>query len=135
AKMKARFLFVGCAVLLRVQFFPLTAGSFVNFETAPVHPVALSPDNRLLAVCNLPDGRLELFELTNGLPVSIGSVRAGIDPVSARFHTSNEVWVVNQISCTVSVVDTSRRRMVATLTTLPGPAAVIFAGSPTRASV
>src|SRR3989449_3316691 len=33
--------------------------SFVNFETPPVHPVALNPDGSRLGVCNLADGRLE----------------------------------------------------------------------------
>src|SRR5687767_3469640 len=28
--------------------------NFVNFETAPVHPMVLGPDGRTLAVCNLP---------------------------------------------------------------------------------
>src|SRR6266542_6454343 len=37
------------------------ASSFVNFETAPIHPVALSPDHDTLAICNLPDGRIELL--------------------------------------------------------------------------
>ena len=37
---------------------------FVNFETAPVHPGALSPDGKVLAVCNLPDARVEFFEVS-----------------------------------------------------------------------
>src|SRR4051794_10507329 len=49
-----------------------TAGmaNFINFETAPVHPIALSPDARALALCNLPDGRVELFDVSTGTPVS-----------------------------------------------------------------
>ena len=35
--------------------------NFVNFETAPVHPVALGPDGRTLAVCHLPDARVALL--------------------------------------------------------------------------
>src|SRR5688572_31326730 len=82
--------------------------SFKNFETAPVHPVALSPDGRTLAVCNLPDGRVEIFELAalgEGLPRLVRSVPVGIDPVSVRFRTANELWVVNHISDSVNVVD------------------------------
>ena len=74
------------------------ASSFINFETAPVHPVALSPDRQTLAVCNLPDGRVELFDVSSGTPVSLGEVRVGVDPVSLRFRTTNELWVVNHIS-------------------------------------
>ncbi|MFO1498584.1 MAG: hypothetical protein U1G07_09360 [Verrucomicrobiota bacterium] len=68
--------------------------SFVNWETAPVHPVALSPDGSTLAVCNLPDARVELFSLggTNVRP--LGNVPVGLDPVSVRFRNDDELWVV-----------------------------------------
>ena len=60
----------GC--LLAVPLEAQQSFSFVNFETAPVHPVALSPDGRTLSVCNLPDGRVELFTLTGAWPVLVG---------------------------------------------------------------
>src|SRR6266545_5607936 len=69
--------------------------AFVNFETPPVHPIALSPDGGRLAVCNLPAARLEVFDAHSGAPVDVGSVPVGLDPVSVRFRTTNEVWVVN----------------------------------------
>ena len=43
--------------------------NFFNFETAPVHPVALSPDATRLALCNLPKGHLEIFDVTSGAVV------------------------------------------------------------------
>ncbi|HEY6229086.1 MAG TPA: hypothetical protein VI282_18350, partial [Verrucomicrobiae bacterium] len=58
---------------------------FVNFETAPVHPLAISPDGKTLAVCNLPDGTVEIFDLTTPQPVRLGAIFTGIDPISARF--------------------------------------------------
>src|SRR6185436_15285721 len=73
------------------------ATTFFNFETAPVHPVALSPDGSTLAVCNLPDARVELFDVSSGLPTSIGRVSVGLDPVTARFASADELWVVNAI--------------------------------------
>ena len=94
------------------------AGSFVNFETAPVHPLALSSDNRTLAVCNLPDNRLLLFDVSSGVPMQIGEVPVGLDPVSVRFRTTNEIWVVNHISSSVSIVDLAQRTVTATLDTL-----------------
>jgi len=108
---------------------------FINWETPPIHPVALSPDGARLAVCNLPDNRLELFDVTSGTPVSTGSVPVGLDPVSVRWRTSNEVWVVNYISDSVSIVDAASMRIVATLNTLDTPADIVFAGSPQRAFV
>jgi DNA-binding beta-propeller fold protein YncE len=109
--------------------------SFVNFETAPVHPVALGPDARTLAVCNLPDGRIELFDVSSGVPAAIGDVPVGVDPVSVRWRSTNELWVANYISRTINVVDRARRLVVDTLATLDGPADIQFAGSPMRAFV
>src|SRR5439155_5096745 len=109
--------------------------SFVNFETPPVHPVALSPDGNRLVVCNLADDRLEVLDVSSGTPASMGNVPVGLDPVSVRFHTTNEVWVVNQISDSISVVDFDAMRVVATIRTLDAPADVVFAGTPERAFV
>ncbi|HEY0550498.1 MAG TPA: hypothetical protein VGF13_12920, partial [Verrucomicrobiae bacterium] len=109
--------------------------NFVNFETAPVHPVALGPDGRTLAVCNLPDNRVELFDVSSGVPMPIGSVAVGLDPVSARFVSSNELWVVNYISSSISIVDVAAQNVVATLETPAGPGDVVFAGTPRRAWV
>src|SRR5580765_948553 len=111
------------------------SSSFVNFETAPVHPVAISPDGHTLAVCNLPDGRVELFGLAGALPTPLGDVPVGVDPVSLRFRTTNELWVLNHISRTINIVDVARRLVVDTIPTLDGPADIQFAGSPVRAFV
>jgi DNA-binding beta-propeller fold protein YncE len=111
------------------------AASVVNFETAPVSPVDLSPDGRVLAICNLAAGRLEIFDLTLGMPTRLGNIPVGIDPVSVRFRSSNEAWVVNHISSSISIVDVQRRQIIATLETLPGPADIVFAGSPPRAFI
>jgi len=102
---------------------------FVNFETPQVHPVDLSPDRSTLAVCNTADNRVELFSLQSGIPRSIGSVVVGVDPVSARFESDSRLWVVNQLSDTVSVVDIAEQIVVATLQTDDEPADVVFAGA------
>src|SRR3954469_22469247 len=111
------------------------ATNFVNFETAPVHPIALGPDGRTLAVCNLPDNRVEFFDVSTGVPAPTGSVPVGLDPVSVRFASTNEVWVINHISSTISIVDVPTRRIMATLETVAGPSDLIFAGTPQRAWV
>src|SRR5712672_706372 len=54
---------------LRGQF---TITNYFNWETSPVHPLALSPDGTRMAVCNLPDNRLEVFDVTSGKPVPLG---------------------------------------------------------------
>lgn len=122
-------------VLPNTNALPRTLPSFVNFETAPVNPVALSPDLSTLVVCNLPDARLEVFDVTGVAPRSVGNVPVGLDPVSVRFRTSNEVWVVNQVSDSVNIVDLAKLQVLATIPTLDAPADVVFAGEPERAFV
>ncbi len=113
----------------------VASADFVNFETPQVNPIALSPDGAILAVCNTADGHVEFFDVSATAPESIGSVLVGLDPVSVRFRTATEVWVVNQISDTVSVVDLTAGVVVATLRTGDEPADVVFAGTPPRAFV
>src|SRR5436309_1915469 len=129
--MRRGFVLVWLAASAKVIAATLT--NFVNFETAPVRPVALGPDGRTLAVCNLPDNRVELFDVSQGVPVPTGSVPVGLDPVAARFASSNELWVVNHISSSISIVDVASRLVVATVETPGGPSDVVFAGNPLRA--
>src|SRR5882724_10045175 len=74
-----------CAVYLWVVSASVAFSAFINFETAPVHPVALSPDGRILAVCNLLDARVELFDVSSGVPVSVGEVRVGVTRCRCAF--------------------------------------------------
>lgn len=110
-------------------------GSFVNWESPPVHPVDVTPDGTTLLVANTADDRLEIFTLGGALPVWAGSVPVGLDPVTVRARTNGEVWVVNRISDSVSIVDLATRNVVATLFPGDEPADVIFGGSPERAFV
>ncbi|MEE8107173.1 MAG: hypothetical protein V3T86_16685 [Planctomycetota bacterium] len=112
-----------------------TQTQFANWENAPIHPIDLSADGATLCVCNLPDGRLEVFDVSGDLPVLVASIPVGIDPVSVRLRTAGEAWVVNHISDSVSVVDIVERRVVRTLQTADEPCDVVFAGDPLRAFV
>ena len=111
------------------------AAAFVNFETPHVHPLDLSPDRTMLAAVNTAAHTLELFDVSTGLARRIGSLPVGLDPISVRFRTDGEAWVVNRISDSVSVVDVAARRVRATLATDDEPADVVFAGDPQRAFV
>jgi len=103
-------------------------GPFVNFESPQVHPIDITPDGATLVAVNTADGQLEVFDLVAGLPVRRGSVQVGVDPVSVRARTSGEVWVVNQISDSVSVVDLATMRVVRTILVGDEPADIVFAG-------
>jgi len=114
---------------------PRPASTFVNWENLSVHPVDVTPDGKLLCVCNTPDNRLELFDLSGPVPVPVASIAVGLDPVSVRVRSNSEVWVANHVSDSVSVVDLPTRRVVETLATLDEPADIVFAGAPQRAFV
>src|SRR4051794_31328479 len=93
-RIKAVWLGLMLSVLYSVNGAP-----FVNFETATIHPLALSPDGKYLTVCNLPDSRLEVFLVgESGLTGPVASIFTGLDPVSVQFQSPTEAWVVNHIS-------------------------------------
>lgn len=109
--------------------------SFINFESAPVHPADITPDGTRLLVTNAADNRLEVFTLGAGLPVWAASIPVGLEPVSVRVRSNTEAWVVNTVSDTVSVVDLSVQNVSRTLAVGDEPSDVVFAGSPLRAFV
>ncbi|MEM7010585.1 MAG: beta-propeller fold lactonase family protein [Verrucomicrobiota bacterium] len=112
------------------------AADFVNFESPQVHPLDLSPGQSKLAVCNTADDRVEIFNiLADGSLEHRSSIFAGLDPVSARFRNEDELWVVNLVSDSVSVIDLTQDTVIQTLQTLDEPCDVVFAGAPQKAYV
>src|SRR6185436_6105232 len=83
---------------------PSRAPSYTLFESGPVRPLALSPDGRLLFACNTPDNRLEVLRVTKHGLRSVGSVPVGLEPVAVAARSAREVWVVNHLSDSVSIV-------------------------------
>src|SRR5690349_17257879 len=83
-----------------------TGPSFVEFESGHVRPLALSPDGTELFAVNTPNGTLEIFDLSpaNRLGVGITRVPVGLEPVAVAIRTNTEVWVVNHLSDSVSIV-------------------------------
>src|SRR5438094_522660 len=100
---------------------------FVNYESSHVHPLAVS-GSQLYAV-NTPDGRLAIFTIAaDGSLALAGNVPVGLDPVSLAVRPgTNEVWVVNHLSDSVSVVDVAARKVLATLVVGDEPTDVAFA--------
>jgi YVTN family beta-propeller protein len=113
----------------------VTPPSFVNWESPHVHPLDVTPDGAKLLAVNTADNRLEVYDVSTGGMVSLGSVFVGLDPVSVRPRTNSEVWVVNRISDSISVVNLTTMSVVATLNACDEPADVVFAGRPQRAFV
>jgi len=109
----------------------LAQSTFLTFESGQVRPVAVSPDGTQLFAVNTPDSRLEIFDIDgSGRVTRAGSVHVGMEPVAVAARTDDEVWVVNFLSDSVSVVDLSgpAPRVVRTLLVGDEPSDIVFAG-------
>lgn len=103
--------------------------AFSTFESDQVRPLTLSPDGTLLFALNTPDNQLEIFTVTgNGLKYW-RSVPVGLEPVAVSARSSTEVWVVNELSDSVSIVTIAGgdARVVRTLLVGDEPRDVVFA--------
>ena len=108
-----------------------SASAFVTFESGPVRPLAKSPDGSRLFVCNTPDNRLEVFEITAAGLVHLVSVPVGLEPVAVAARTDSEIWVVNHLSDSVSVIDISdidAPRVTRSLLVGDEPRDIVFGG-------
>ncbi len=122
---------VGCSPFpfLPVDVYkpPYSDKSFVNWESPHVSPLALSLDGRRLYAVNTADDRLEIFDVSGEQPVPLSSIPVGLDPVSVRVLNEQQVWVVNRISDSVSIVDLATGNVIKTLSPGDEPADVAFA--------
>ncbi|MBK9384302.1 MAG: beta-propeller fold lactonase family protein [Planctomycetes bacterium] len=110
--------------------------SFVPFESPQTHPAAVSPDGSRLAVVHSEDQRVALYSLQDPrAPVLLREIPVGLEPISVRFRNDDELWVVNWLSDSVSIVSLAAGAVVGTLQTPDEPADVAFAGTPERAFV
>lgn len=101
---------------------------FTHFEARHCHPVTQTPDGQLLLAVNSPEGRLSVFSTAPGmsLPRLIAEIPVGMEPVTVRARTSEEAWVINEVSDSVSIVDLVSRQAVATLLVGDEPADLVF---------
>jgi YVTN family beta-propeller protein len=99
-------------------------------------PLVKSPDGTKLFAANTPNGTLEIFNITaTGLTLA-SRVPVGLEPVAVAVRSNTEVWVVNHLSDSVSVVSlTGTPRVTRTLLVGDEPRDIVFAGSPQRAFI
>src|SRR5262245_33200258 len=103
--------------------------TYVNFEGKQSSPIRLSPDGTRLFAVNTPDARLSVFDVTHpSQPFLIAEIPVGVEPVSVNPRNNDEVWVVNEVSDSVSIVSVSNRMVMETLYAKDEPADVVFAG-------
>ncbi len=106
------------------------AGDFVHYESSHVHPLGLSEAGDRLFAVNTPEARLAIFAVTEDGDLAFeGDVPVGLEPVSLAVRPgTSEVWVVNHLSDSVSVVDVAQRKLLTTLAVGDEPTDVVFAG-------
>ena len=126
-----------CAMVLIVSWSAAASiipsgKTFWLFESGQVRPLALSPDGTRLYAVNTPDNRLEIFDVSAGGLTHAGAVPVGLEPVSVAARSDDEVWVVNHLSDSVSIVDVSATppRVVRTVLVGDEPMDIVFAGTP-----
>ena len=102
--------------------------SLRNFEAPQVHPLALTPDGKHLLAVNSPNASLSVFDLSSGTPVLAAEIPVGLQPVSVAARTDREVWVVNWLSDSVSIVDLTTGNVRQTIDVGDEPTDILFAG-------
>ena len=114
----------------------VTSPSFVEFESGQVRPIALSPDGAHVFAVNTPNASLEIFDVTGAGLRFAARVPVGLEPVAVAARDSGEVWVVNHLSDSVSIVTLAGTPHV-TRTLLVGdePRDIVFAGPSNRAFI
>jgi YVTN family beta-propeller protein len=112
------------------KFIPGVPGDYVAFESGQVRPLAMSADGNQLYAVNTPDNHLEIFDITATGLIHRSSVPVGMEPVAVATH-QNQVWVVNHLSDSISIVDTNSQppRVTATLLVGDEPRDIVFAGN------
>jgi DNA-binding beta-propeller fold protein YncE len=113
---------------------PNASSSYTLFESGQVRPLAMSPDRQHLFAVNTPDSRLEVFRVRGAGLVHTASIPVGLEPVAVAARTDREVWVVNHLSDSVSVVELDDRggdltgQVERTLLVGDEPRDIVFAG-------
>ncbi|HEV7672174.1 MAG TPA: beta-propeller fold lactonase family protein [Thermoanaerobaculia bacterium] len=124
--------FVGLAGLAGLKPAAAEPGHFTLFESGQVRPLALSPTGKFLFAANTPDNRLEVFRIKNHGLEHLSSISVGLEPVAVGARSDKEIWVVNHLSDSVSVVELAQGgqsgRVVRTLLVGDEPRDVVFGG-------
>lgn len=120
--------------------------TYANFEPAQTNPIRLSKDGKVLFAVNTANNSLSVFNVSKpATPVLLAEIPVGLGPVSVNPLSSTQVWVVNQVSNSISVVSLSATPIVTATISLKVPITgggsmgepmdVVFAGSQAYVSI
>jgi DNA-binding beta-propeller fold protein YncE len=125
-----------CCFLFTSTAASAAAPSFMAFESGHVRPLALSPDGTRLFVANTPNGTLDIFNVSDTGLAMFARVPVGLEPVAVAARSDTEVWVVNHLSDSISIVSLAGTpRVTRTLLVGDEPRDIVMAGSPRRAFI
>lgn len=101
---------------------------FVAFETVPTRPMT-KVGNRLFVV-NPQDNHVDIFTVAqDGTLETSSSIGVGLEPIAIAKRNDDEIWVVNHLSDSVSILDISVTPIRVKRTLLVGdePRDIVFA--------
>ena len=115
------------------------SNSYTLFESGQVRPLAMTKNGKFLFSVNTPDNKLEVFKIKSSGLKHCGSISVGLEPVAVAINRGNEVWVVNHLSDSVSVIKISSKACAGNRNNSPGhvvrtlqvgdePRDIVFAG-------
>ena len=102
--------------------------AFVNFESPQSHGLTTSREGNRLFVVNTPANALVVLSIDEPTSPKVSiEIPVGLEPVSVAERSENEVWVVNHLSDSVSVIDLRRGVVIETIQVGDRPGDVVFA--------
>lgn len=102
--------------------------AFVNFESPVSHGLAISDDGNRMFVVNTPASSIVVLSIAEpSSPKVQAEISVGLEPVSVAERSTNEVWAVNHLSDSVSVIDLEREVVVETIQVGDRPGDIVFA--------
>ncbi len=121
----------------------IAQGEFVNFECAPVKPVAIAEvaGSRFVLLCNVPDNSVEIYNaatyaFVRRVPVGLSPVTVRWNPVDQCFYTCNFLGdSISQVQLTIPVGTTLRVDVMRTEWVGDEPTDIAFFANGTEALV
>src|SRR5579885_3282702 len=87
-----------------------------------LHGLALSPDGRIIYATDIAGNRVDLFDITSSAPRLLQTIPVGLFPVHLAFVQGGRIaYVTNFQEGSVSVIDTTQGKVIATIQTPAGP--------------
>lgn len=115
------------SLLFSILIASNASAAYQHFEARQVHPLAMTPDGTRLVAVDSANARVTVFDLSSGTPVRFSQIPVGLEPASVRARTNDELWVVNEVGDSVSILSLSAGAVIDTLPVGDEPTDVVFA--------